>query len=104
MKRRGWIIALCAMALLVAALYFAVNFNARRVTEEERKLLEDAINRAVITCYVVEGRYPATLGYLEENYGIRVDSERYVVFYDSFADNILPSIRVVEREKGVEAR
>ena len=47
-------------------------------------------------------RSPATLTYLEENYGVEVDSDRYVVFYDSFADNVLPSIRVVERAEEAE--
>ena len=70
MKRRGWLIALCVMALMVGAFYGAATLNARHATQEQRALLEDAITRALVTCYAVEGRYPSSLSYLEENYGV----------------------------------
>lgn len=104
MKVRGWIIAICVMALMVGGLYWAANLNARRAAQEERRLLEDAIYRAAVTCYALEGRYPPTLRYLEDNYAIAIDAERYAVFYDSFADNVLPSIRIVERGGEASAR
>ena len=94
MKRRGWLIALCVMALMVGAFYGAATLNARHATQEQRALLEDAITRALVTCYAVEGRYPSSLSYLEEN---------YAVFFSSFADNVLPSVRVVPRGEGVGA-
>ena len=46
------------------------------------------------SCYAVEGRYPESLEYLEENYGIRVDREEYLVLYEVFADNVKPRFRV----------
>ena len=103
MKRRGWLIALCVMALMVGAFYGAANLNARQAAQEQRALLEDAITRALVTCYAVEGRYPSSLAYLKENYGVDVDEERYAVFFSSFADNVLPSVRVVPRGEGVGA-
>ena len=103
MKRRGWLIALCVMALMVGAFYGAATLNARHATQEQRALLEDAITRALVTRYAVEGRYPSSLSYLEENYGVDVDEENYAVFFSSFADNVLPSVRVVPRGEGVGA-
>lgn len=100
MKRRGWLIALCVMALMVGAFYFAAAFNARNAVEEQRALAQDAITRALVTCYAIEGRYPSSLSYLEENYGVDVDQERFAVFFSSFADNVLPTVRVVERGEG----
>ena len=44
MKRRGWLIALCVMALMVGAFYGAASFNARQAAQEQRALLEDAIS------------------------------------------------------------
>ena len=37
------------------------------------------------------------------NYGVDVDEETYVVFFTSFADNVLPSVRVVARGEGASA-
>ena len=33
--------------------------------------------------------------YLEEHYGIQIDRERYNVFYEGFASNIMPDITVI---------
>ena len=100
MKRRGWVIALCVMALMVGAFYGAAALNARQASQEQRALLEEAIQRALVTCYAVEGRYPSSLQYLEENYGVDVDEEHYAVFFSSFADNVLPAVRVVALGEG----
>ena len=48
-------------------------------------------------------RYPSSLAYLKENYGVDVDEEHYAVFFSSFADNVLPSVRVVQRGEGAGA-
>ena len=98
MKRRGWLIALCVMALMVGAFYGAASFNARRATQEQRALLEDAITRALVTCYAVEGRYPSSLSYLEENYGVQVNHSRFIVSYEAYASNQLPAVAVLEKQ------
>ena len=36
-------------------------------------------------------------------YGVDVDEETYAVFFTSFADNVLPSVRVVARGEGASA-
>lgn len=46
-------------------------------------MLTDAIRRASVQCYSIEGRYPPSVEYLEDNYGIVIDRERYNVFYDA---------------------
>ena len=58
--------------------------------KEQRELLEEALSQAT-----VEGRYPANLEYLIEHYGIQVDTEKYLVTYEIFADNVRPRIRVL---------
>ena len=62
--------------------------------QEQEELLRRAVNQAVVSCYAVEGRYPESLEYLEENYGIRVDRDEYLVLYEVFADNVKPRFRV----------
>jgi len=64
---------------------------------EEKKLLAQAIQQAVVSCYAIEGRYPESLSYLEEHYGVQVDEERYLVRYEVFAQNIRPNVSVIEK-------
>ena len=39
--------------------------------------------------------------YLEENYGVQIDHDKYNVFYDGFASNIMPEITVILADKGI---
>ena len=65
---------------------------------ENDKRVEDTIKKAVVNCYAIEGRYPATLDYVEEYYGLQIDRDRYNVFYEVFADNIMPEITVISKK------
>jgi len=67
---------------------------ASRTESEQLNVLEQAIRRATIQCYAIEGRYPPSVEYLEEHYGLSIDREEYHVFYDGWASNIMPDITV----------
>ena len=64
---------------------------------EGRQQLEEALRRAAVACYAVEGVYPPTLEYLTEHYGVQIERDRYTVFYENFADNLMPEITVLDR-------
>ena len=66
--------------------------------EAGRKQLEEALRRSAVTCYAVEGVYPPTLDYLRDHYGIQIDESRYIVFYEVFAENLMPEITVLLKE------
>lgn len=61
------------------------------------ELLEQSVHRATVQCYAIEGIYPAELSYLEENYGVVYDKDKYGVEYGCFASNIMPVIVVYEK-------
>ncbi len=65
--------------------------------EEQRRQLENALRRGAVACYAAEGIYPPDAAYLAEHYGVQIDEERYCVFYEIFADNLMPEITVLER-------
>ena len=65
--------------------------------EEETAMIRDAVRRATMTCYAVEGAYPADVDYLREHYRLAYDESRYIVTLDSFASNTIPDIYVMER-------
>lgn len=63
--------------------------------EAGRQQLETALRRAAVACYAAEGIYPPTVQYLTDHYGIQIDREKYHVFYEVFAENLMPDITVL---------
>ena len=41
--------------------------------------------------------YPSNLAYLEENYGLQINTEDFHVVYDAFASNLPPYVQVTVR-------
>ena len=97
---RAAFFALCTAGVLLLLLWFftALGNLASGQGEEGREQLELALRRAAVACYAAEGVYPPTLDYLTQHYGVQIQSERYAVFYDVFAENLMPDITVVEKE------
>ena len=52
------------------------------------------MQKRALQCYVVEGVYPPNLQYLEDNYGLEINTDDYYVTYDAFASNLPPSVWV----------
>lgn len=100
-KRRGGWLSLALGLALFAAVAWGVAFGVRQTAEasdaEGLQLAERAVRRAAVSCYAVEGAYPSSYDYLKEHYGVAVDEDRYTVFYEVFASNLMPEITVVER-------
>lgn len=87
--------AILTAAVLTAAAVFAVRAGEAS-DERARAAEEEAIRKAMITCYAVEGFYPASLDYLYEHYGVAAD-ERFVVEYEVLGGNIMPQVTVILR-------
>lgn len=89
------ILLAAVFAAAVLLLLYATGRIGRDADARQTALLKDAIDNAVVGCYATEGRYPESLDYLVENYGIQIDRERFVVIYDAFADNVRPRVQVI---------
>ena len=89
---------LCVVLALSVAIY-GLNQAERGSRAEGLRALEESLMRAVVTCYGIEGRYPATLAHIEKNYGVHIDWTKYVVFYEIFASNVMPTIVVLELDQ-----
>ena len=81
---------------IMGMILFGLQQTEEASRAEGLRILEDSIRRAVIIAYAVEGRYPESVAYIEEHYGIIIDRARFVVHYDVFATNIMPNIRVID--------
>lgn len=85
------------MIAAAGILLVAVGNVSSRQEAESLKQMQDSIQKAVLNCYAIEGSYPATIDYMEEHYGLQIDHDRYDVFYEIFADNVMPEITVVSK-------
>ena len=86
--------ALLFIAILVLFLV-GVSRASKGSTDEQLKVLEEAIDRGVTQCYVTEGRYPESFEYLAENYGIIYDEDMFRVDYTIFGSNMRPEIHII---------
>ena len=64
--------------------------------DEQKKVLEEAIDRGVVQCYITEGRYPESFEYLQENYGIVYDEDLFRVDYVIYGSNMKPDVTIIE--------
>lgn len=94
---RGLLVTAAAFLGMILVLVFALSQVHERSGDEQTKILQDAVLRATLTCYAVEGRYPQSIGYLKTHYGIVYDEDKYIVTLDAFASNLLPTINVMSQ-------
>ena len=97
MKKSRLAMTLLAFALMIAVSSFLIQGISERTKASETELVERSVRSAALTCYAVEGAYPADLTYLKDHYGLYYDEAVYNVRYDAFASNVFPDIFVMER-------
>lgn len=95
----GQLIPLMAFVCAVVLFVSGVLVFSQKTDAKGAETLRDAIRRASVQCYAIEGRYPPSVEYLENNYGIQIDRNRYDVFYSGFASNFMPDITVNPHEQ-----
>lgn len=93
-KNKFHIFSIIVFTLLISYLLFGVESAKNSTDEEKHLILIDAINRSAVQCYAIEGYYPPNIEYLEKNYGLVVDHDKYIISYSVFASNIMPQIEV----------
>ena len=92
------ILAPLVILAAVLCLFTAVSELQTGREQEAQRQLEDTLRRAAVACYAAEGIYPPDISYLEEHYGIQIDKDRFAVYYDVFASNLMPDITVIEKQ------
>ena len=99
-KLMSWIPLALGVALFAAIAVWMVQGvrEAARISDEEGlRIAQEAVERAVVSCYSLEGVYPANYEDLKAKSGLAIDEDKYGVFYDIFASNMRPSVTVLER-------
>ena len=97
-KLKSILVIVCILAVSIIY-YESVKFISKSGETEDFQRLETAIKRASVACYACEGKYPDDLSYLIDHYGLQIDEEKYTVYYECIADNLIPDITVLENDR-----
>ena len=97
-KHTKTILLILILALVLGAVIFSMaGGTGKKLDDESAAAIREAIRRSAVQCYVVEGVYPSSLSYLEENYGLQINTEDFYVTYSAFASNLPPDIIVTRK-------
>lgn len=94
----AYLIPLAVFAAMLVWFLLAMKSTASSTEKRELDALKTTVENGITMCYAVEGVYPESIEYLCENYGLFYDKSKYIVYYDSFASNIRPSVTILERQ------
>ncbi len=91
---RRAITSIVGMCLAIAILLWGV--SAVRTSSDKSQIdsLQQAILRSAVHCYAMKGRYPESLDYIKEHYGIRWDPDKYLVDYEITGANLMPDVTI----------
>lgn len=95
----GYLISILLLSACLYLLFFGTDRLANKTENAQLDVLTQAIQRASVQCYAIEGRYPPSVEYLEEHYGLSIDHEHYHVFYNGWASNIMPEITIIPADE-----
>ncbi|MBQ9021967.1 MAG: hypothetical protein IJ113_08180 [Eggerthellaceae bacterium] len=96
-RQQSWvrIIVIVAIAIVLGTLAF---IGARDAVREQGALsMRTAILEHAKQCCAVEGAYPKSINYLVDHYGLVINDKDYVISYECYADNVVPSVAVVPK-------
>lgn len=96
-RTRKRMAGLLAIVLVVVLVWLSSNAIGASLREQGELSVRNAILNSAKQCCAIEGSYPSSLEHLEQSYGLRVNRGDYVITYEVFAENIMPSVVVVPR-------
>ena len=98
-RRYKKILICAALLLLIAAAVFSAASVSRKIDQDRQSLVENTIRNYAVQCYALEGFYPETLQYQEDNYTLELNRKQYVYHYRFIGSNMLPEISDFEKER-----
>lgn len=96
----SYIIPCALFAAVIIWLVVSLNNTSDATRRQECAAVKSTLENGITMCYAIEGAYPPSVEYLGEHYGVTYDTAKYIVYYDHFADNVRPTVRVIERSGG----
>ena len=96
-RTRKRMAGLAALVLAVVLAWFASDLIGATLREQGELSVRNAILNSAKQCCAIEGAYPSSLAYLENNYGLVVNRSDYAITYEVFADNVMPNVVVLAK-------
>lgn len=96
-KRKRLIVVLLCCMLVAAVLVVVLHVVQDNAREQGAAALRQSILSAAVRCCAVEGSYPLSLKKLEDDYGLRINHNDYIITYEAYASNMAPSVVVIPR-------
>jgi hypothetical protein len=88
-------IFLILLLMLCVFLIFSTGIITKHSYKEQQTVLESAIQRSIVQCYALEGRYPENIEYLEKHYGLTYDDTKFQLTYHYTNSHIMPEVTVI---------
>ncbi len=94
-----WIQPFLLIIIIIVAVVSVVSMDEfwKNSNDAQPDRIKEAIERACVQCYALEGSYPPDLEYLSEHYGLILNEDKYFYYYEIFASNVMPYVEVYER-------
>ena len=93
---------LLTSVLLFGCLVFFLLLGTSRVQENAGDSQADSLRLAIlhsaVHSYAMEGRYPGSIDYIREHYGIDWNPDKYLVTYEIIGSNLMPDVNVFQRK------
>lgn len=88
------------LLLILLLVVFSISASSLQKSNDKRQsdILARALDRSITQCYALEGAYPSSLKYLEDNYGLTYDKEHYYIDYQYIGSNLRPDTTIIERD------
>ena len=93
-----FLLSVCVFLAILIFFIQGISSLTESTVRRQKESLENALMRNITYCYTVEGRYPESLDYLKENYGLVYDEDLFFVDYHAMGSNILPDVTIIEKE------
>ncbi|NTV88804.1 MAG: hypothetical protein HGA22_00335 [Clostridiales bacterium] len=96
------IVVAAVITMAASMVYFSIEGFGGNAGDEGRAAVEEALRKASVQCYALEGSYPPDLEYLVQHYGIVINEDRFYYHYELIGSNIMPDIAVLRKQNDAE--
>lgn len=92
----SWIGGIILLIVIIIMIIQGIHSFSQSTYQQQYDSLQQALNRGIMQCYALEGRYPESLSYLKEHYGIVYDEKLFYIDYRPIGENIKPDINIIQ--------
>ena len=93
-----FVLSVCVFLFIFFLFIQGISSLSTGTKKRQKESLENALMRNITYCYPVEGKYPESLDYLKEHYGLTYNEDLFFVDYRVSGSNILPDVTIIERK------